>query len=63
MTGFTAGSMRRIVRRFCDDQEGATAIEYALIAAGVGMAVASTVFTLGSNLKSTWWDKVAAIFG
>jgi pilus assembly protein Flp/PilA len=62
MTGFTA-SMRRIVRRFRDDEQGATAIEYALIAAGVGMAIASTVFTLGSNLKATWWDKVAAIFG
>ena len=63
MTGFTLDSMRLVVQRFRDDEQGATAIEYALIAAGVGMAVASSIFTLGSNLKATWWDKVAAIFG
>jgi len=63
MTGFSAGSMHRIVQRFRDDEQGATAIEYALIAAGVGMAIITTVFGLGSNLKTNWWDKVAAIFG
>jgi pilus assembly protein Flp/PilA len=62
MTSFTAGPVRRIVRRFRNDQSGTTAIEYALIAAGVAMAIITTVFGLGSNLKATWWDKVAAIF-
>jgi pilus assembly protein Flp/PilA len=63
MTGFTPRSMRSIVQRFHDDEQGATAIEYALIAAGIGATVASTVYGLGSNLKATWWDKVGALFG
>jgi pilus assembly protein Flp/PilA len=48
------------VRRFLKDQKGATAIEYALIAAGVGGTVAATVWSLGSTLKVLWWDKLLA---
>ena len=47
--------------RFIADEHGATAIEYALIAAGVGAAIAATVFGFGSNLKTTLYDKIAAI--
>ena len=43
------------------DQHGATAIEYALIACGVAAAIASTVFSFGSELKTTFYDKIAAI--
>ena len=50
------------IRRFCADESGATAIEYAMVAAGVGGTVATTVWTLGSKLKSTFYDKLAAIF-
>ena len=63
MTTFSAQTMRSIVRRLRHDQRGATAIEYALIAAGIGATIVSTVYSLGSNLKETWWDKIAAIFG
>jgi Flp pilus assembly pilin Flp len=35
--------------RLASDQQGATAIEYALIASGVGAAVAVTVYNLGST--------------
>jgi pilus assembly protein Flp/PilA len=62
MTGFTASAMRRVIAAFCTDESATTAIEYALVAAGVALAIITTVFTLGSNLKETWWDKVAAIF-
>jgi Flp pilus assembly pilin Flp len=44
------------------DEHGATAIEYALIACGVGAAIASTVFSFGAELKSTFYDKLAAMF-
>jgi Flp pilus assembly pilin Flp len=44
------------------DEGGATAIEYAMIAAGVGATIASTVWGLGTNLKVAWWDKIGAIF-
>ena len=49
------------VHRFFCDEGGATAIEYALIAAGVGVAIASTVWGFGSHLKSTLYDRIAAI--
>ena len=51
-----------LLRRFLvADNSGATAIEYALIAAGVGAAIAATVFGFGSELKTTFYDKIAAL--
>ena len=38
------------------DDEGATAIEYGLIAAGISVAIAVVVFTLGDNLEATFTD-------
>jgi len=40
-----------LATRFARDEKGATAIEYALIAAGVAVAVAATVYNLGSATK------------
>ena len=51
-------SFGRLIRRFRADQSGATAIEYALIAAGVGATIAATVYQLGTNIKTNLWDKV-----
>jgi pilus assembly protein Flp/PilA len=51
----------QLVRRFRADQSGATAIEYALIAAGIGATIAATVFNMGTKLKEVWWDKVGNI--
>ena len=39
----------RLGKRVAGDQEGGTAIEYALIAAGIGAAVAATVYSLGTS--------------
>jgi pilus assembly protein Flp/PilA len=47
--------------RFRDDESGATAIEYALIASGVGVAVAATVYALGSGVKNLF-TKVNNVF-
>jgi Flp pilus assembly pilin Flp len=60
MSGLTKFRPGILVRRFLKDQKGATAIEYALIAAGVGGTVAATVWSLGSTLKVLWWDKLLA---
>ena len=52
-----------LARRFLKDEwkVGAkTALEYGLIAAGVGGTVAATVWNLGSALKQNWWDKLVA---
>lgn len=41
-------------RRFLQDQSGATAIEYGLIAAGIAVAIIVAVQTLGTNLNTTF---------
>ncbi|HEY7243843.1 MAG TPA: Flp family type IVb pilin [Xanthobacteraceae bacterium] len=41
--------MTLLRERLAPDQQGATAIEYALIASGVGAAVAATVYNLGNT--------------
>ena len=46
------GITARNVARFVSDESGATAIEYAMIASGVGAAVAATVYSLGSQVKT-----------
>jgi pilus assembly protein Flp/PilA len=56
---WTAG---RQFARFWADESGATAIEYAMIAAGVGGFIAVTVMGLGAQLKSNFYDKLASIF-
>ncbi len=62
MTGFRARWKRWSVQRFRRDAQGTTAIEYALIASGVGMAIITTVFGLGSQLQTSWYAKIASIF-
>jgi pilus assembly protein Flp/PilA len=46
--------MRLLVRRFLNDDSGATAIEYGLIAAGIAVAIITAVNTLGTNLNTTF---------
>jgi Flp pilus assembly pilin Flp len=40
--------------RLAADEQGTTAIEYALIASGVGAAVAATVYNLGSTTQGLY---------
>jgi pilus assembly protein Flp/PilA len=51
-----------VCARFIADERGATAIEYAMIAAGIGVAISATVYNVGSAVKSNFYDKVAAAF-
>lgn len=51
-----------LVRRFLRAKEGATAIEYAMIASGVSIAILGAVTALGSGLKVNFYDKLAALF-
>ena len=48
----------RLIRRFRADETGATAIEYGLIAAGISVAIVTTVQSLGTQIKTALWDKV-----
>ncbi len=47
--------------RLVSDERGATAIEYALIAAGIGVAIAATVTNLGSAVTSLY-QSIASAF-
>ena len=44
--------MKTLVTRFAKDESGATAIEYALIAAGIALAIITAVNTLGTTLSN-----------
>lgn len=44
----------RSLLRFAADESGATAVEYAMIAAGIAIAIAATVATLGTSLKDKY---------
>jgi pilus assembly protein Flp/PilA len=46
--------MPTLLKRFAKDQDGATAIEYSLIATGVAMAIIATVQGLGAKLTSSY---------
>ncbi|MBX6425795.1 MAG: Flp family type IVb pilin [Variibacter sp.] len=58
---FDSGTIAQLFR-FAADERASTAIEYCVIAAGVGAAVASAVWALGSHVKLTLYDRIAALF-
>jgi pilus assembly protein Flp/PilA len=58
MMNAKTNSMRSQVAMLCEhaagDEAGGTAIEYALIAAGIGAAVAATVYSLGTSTANLY---------
>lgn len=46
--------MTKTFLRLLNDESGATAVEYGLIAALIAVAIIATVTTLGTNLKATF---------
>jgi pilus assembly protein Flp/PilA len=44
--------MKSFINRFLADQNGATAIEYGLIAALIGVVIVTGVSAVGTNLNS-----------
>jgi pilus assembly protein Flp/PilA len=48
----SAPAHRSFLNRLLDDQSGVTAIEYAVIAGGIGVAIATIVVNVGSALES-----------
>ncbi len=51
-----------MLKRFLNNEDGATAIEYGLIAALIGVAIIVAVTAVGENLGTTF-DTVAASLG
>jgi pilus assembly protein Flp/PilA len=52
---------RSLVTAFLQDERGATAIEYAIIAAGVAVTIVTAISALSVNVK-TMFNSIAAAF-
>lgn len=53
--------MSHFFKRFLNDESGATAIEYGLIAAGIAVVIIAAVQTVGTNLTGTFTTVGTAI--
>ncbi|MCP1336868.1 Flp family type IVb pilin [Futiania mangrovi] len=51
------------LKKFLKDESGATAIEYGLIAAGIGVAIIVAVQTLGTDLSNMFGSVSTAVKG
>jgi len=47
--------------RFLRAQDGATAIEYALIAGGISIVILAGVTSLGSTINNTFYQKLTVV--
>ncbi len=55
--------MSKMFARFLKDEDGATAIEYGLIAALIAVAIIGAATTLGSSLSTTFGKVSSALSG
>ena len=46
--------MTNLIKRFAQDEDGATAIEYGLIAALIAVAIIASVTALGKNISENF---------
>ena len=53
--------MRTLLAKFLRDEQGATAIEYGLIAAGISVAIIVAVQSVGSGLNTTFTSVSTAL--
>ena len=53
--------MTQFLRRFGQDETGATAIEYGLIVALISVVIITGVTTIGSNMKTKFTTAATAI--
>lgn len=53
--------MQQFMKRFISDQSGATAIEYALIAAFIGLVIITAATNIGTEVKGTFTDVEAGL--
>ena len=52
MLAFNEAYVKPAIRSFKEDCEGATAIEYGLIAGGISLAIVTAIFAFGGSLSS-----------
>jgi pilus assembly protein Flp/PilA len=53
-------NLKRGCCRFCADQRGVSAVEYGLMVALISVAMMATLFAVGTDIKGTLYDKIAA---
>ena len=53
----------KLVSRFLNDESGATAIEYGLIAAGISIAIIGALSSVGGSLNTTFSSVASALGG
>ena len=53
------GRLTDFIGRFGRDERGATAIEYGLIAALIAVAISTTVWTLGTQVRVILFERIA----
>ena len=58
---FTSTAGRQL-KRFCADESGATAIEYAMVASGIGVVISAAVYSLGGKVKALFTN-VSGLMG
>jgi Flp pilus assembly pilin Flp len=58
---WTAQQFALVAARFRANECGATSIEYSMIACSVAAFIAAIVFSLGSTLKTAFYDKLASM--
>jgi pilus assembly protein Flp/PilA len=46
--------MKAVLKKFMQDESGATAIEYGLIAAGISVAIITVMNSISGQLKNTF---------
>jgi pilus assembly protein Flp/PilA len=61
MFKFTRLPITGTILRFVRDESAATAIEYAMIASGIGVAIAATIVNLGSTVKGLYSSVATAM--
>ncbi|AGH86614.1 Flp family type IVb pilin [Ralstonia nicotianae] len=55
--------MKHAILQFLRDEQGATAIEYALIASLIAVAIAASITALADQLKTTFASICSAVKG
>lgn len=53
--------MKNLVARFCKDESGATAIEYGLIAALIGVGIITAATSVGGEVSGTFNDVATSL--
>lgn len=55
--------MKNLIKRFAQDESGATAIEYSLIAALIGVVLITGATTLGTTISAKFTSIAGSISG